>query len=301
MGQHVKESARNDAAATEPVDETLSVVRQMLAEAKQDAPEKPAPKQAVAAAAHDPAPQTARQNPQERITTRGRAALPPLEAPEVPPNATRKITHNKAPERHPLSSPQSRVSRLWSRVGGVFSRRGRGDVPVDPGQPAQAPAQAMDQPGQPVDTAELTLVQRAVKAVKEFRPTRKQIALFTLLVVMVWRPWLIPGLVFVLFWVGLIAYLTLGPDRISEIAAARWEWFQRRHPERAEAMLGKVQRGADRVDGWLARLPESWTDGIYLPDFGRSASESGALDDQPDPFDRLAAERQGMTQGAGQV
>ena len=134
-----------------------------------------------------------------------------------------------------------------------------------------------------------------VQAVKEFRPTRKQIALAVFAGIMLWRPWLIPGLVFVIFWVSLIGYLTLGPDRVAEIAQSRWEWFNARYPDRAARVLGKMQRGADRMEGWLARLPERWTDGIYMPDLGRSEIEGGPKNTKPDPFDRLAAEQQAMT------
>lgn len=303
MGQHVKESAREGSAIVdpvEPVDETLSIVRQMLADEQSVAPKSSRPEPHAAPERTEPV--VAQAGTAVKQRARGLDALPPLEGQEpTKAGAARAVTRRKSPERHPLSSPETRLQSLRRRFAGLFARRkvaaapqSNGPVPDPKGHPVRTTVTPA-----PAATSELTLVQRMLKAVKDFRPTRKQIALFALLVVMVWRPWLIPGLVFVLFWVGLIAYLTIGPDRIAEICAARWDWFQQRHPERAATLQGKVQRGADRVDGWLARLPESWTDGIYLPDFGRSAAQGGALDDQPDPFDRLAAEQKAVSGHTG--
>ncbi|UYV36397.1 hypothetical protein N4R57_15450 [Rhodobacteraceae bacterium D3-12] len=308
MGQHVKESARDSDAIAEPIDETLSVVRQMMADEQSAAPKSKASKPLRA---QEPAQEPAlvrsnygatHSNPpnkQQSHALRGLDALPPLDTPE-PQKASkvRSFTRRKPAERHPLSSLESRFARLRARFVGLFPRRNKA-IAADTRSPAQDVTAPSDGVGVSVDVSNLTLTQRALKAVREFRPTRKQIALFAFLVVMVWRPWLIPAVVFVLFWVGLIAYLTVGPDRIAEISAARWDWFQQRYPDRAANLRGKVQRGADRVDGWLARLPESWTDGIYLPDFGRSAAEGGTLDDQPDPFDRLAAEQKAVGGQAG--
>ena len=125
-----------------------------------------------------------------------------------------------------------------------------------------------------------------------FEPTRKQAALVALVAVMVWWPWLIPGLLFLTFWAGLIAYFSLGPDRVSELVVSAWAKFEKRSPERAARSLARIQAAADRIDGWLARLPERWTDGIYLPDLGRSQVIEAASEPKGDPFDRLASERE---------
>jgi hypothetical protein len=41
-----------------------------------------------------------------------------------------------------------------------------------------------------------------------------------------------------------------------------------------------------RIDVVLDKLPERWTEGIYLPDIDGSETQA-VSDDQPDPFDRL--------------
>ncbi|MEZ5715685.1 MAG: hypothetical protein R3D85_11220 [Paracoccaceae bacterium] len=123
-----------------------------------------------------------------------------------------------------------------------------------------------------------------------FEPSRRVGFVLLFLAVTIWNPWLIPGLMFLGLWIGLIVYFTLGPERITELSLVFWDWYARRHPERAQVWLGRVQRAADRIDGWLARLPERWTDGIYLPDFGRSQiEESSEVREEMgrDPYERL--------------
>lgn len=141
------------------------------------------------------------------------------------------------------------------------------------------------------------LFARIRERIGRFEPTKKQGVFLIFLAVMIWRPWLIPGLLFLTFWLGLIAYFTLGPERVSELVQAGWERFSRRFPERAGRILARVQHGADRMDGWLARLPERWTDGIYLPDLGRSTVNENPVEERDDPFEKLAAEREALMGG----
>ena len=142
----------------------------------------------------------------------------------------------------------------------------------------------------------LSMLQRKVSG---FTPKRKQAAFILFVAVMLWRPWLIPGIVLLSVWIGLIVYFTVGPERISELVISGWERFARRSPDRAERALGAIQRWADRLEGWLARLPETWTDGVYLPDLGRSHVE--IAEDGPDPFDRLTHERDALLSKPYQV
>jgi len=130
-----------------------------------------------------------------------------------------------------------------------------------------------------------------------FEPTKRQGFFLLFVAAMLWKPWLIPGLVFLTILFAVIAYFTIGPDRVAELTATAWEKLSKRFPERSERILGKIQRGADRLDGWLARLPDRWTDGFYLPDFGRSAGTDTAADGRDDPFERLAAERKAVLSG----
>lgn len=119
----------------------------------------------------------------------------------------------------------------------------------------------------------------------------KLAGLVALALVMLFKPWLIPALFFMLVWLALIVFLLLGSSRISELSKAVWGWYQAKRSERAEAIIVALQRAADRVDGILARLPARVSDGIYTPDLGRSARDmarEGRVLSQEDPFERLA-------------
>lgn len=318
LEQQAKEMPRRDVAASEPVDETLSVVRQLMAAESSPPAKSAAPPEPVAES--EPSAPLAPERREKPV--RGRAALPDLAMPE---QMESQAQHQEAPAKAPRAA-------LWRRLGALaLRRRARADVAAEPevAEPEEdslsAPDEIWESQVQATPKAEIDLhlieqtvpeqtvaeqpapVQSVpgqrtlVQAIKEFRPTRKQIALVALIGIVLWRPWLIPGLLFVAFWVALIVYLTLGPDRVAEIAYGRWQWFSARYPERAGRLLTRAQRGADRLDGWLARLPERWTDGIYLPDLGRSQSEAGPVEDQPDPFDRLAEQQQVMSRRSAGV
>ena len=316
LDEQDKETSRQGKAVAEPVDETLSIVRQMMVESGPAAPPRQARAREMVVAKQDAGTATPRRREKP---IRGRAALPELEAPV---GGTRRIERKIQPEIQSESQPdiQPEVSRrtpVFGRLLTLLPRRrapAEGEAEVEFNAIEATAVEATETEAEMVEDQtheesrfeavepvyaepqEMPVAKEGgrtlLQAIKEFRPTRKQIAFVVLAGIVVWRPWLIPGLLFVLFWVGLIAYLTMGPDRVSEVAQGRWEWFRARFPERAERVMGWMQRSADRMDGWLARLPERWTDGVYLPDLGRSQADAEPADAQPDPFDRLAAERQ---------
>jgi hypothetical protein len=238
---------------TEPTDEALSAIRQMI----EDQDREGGPETSAASLSPD-------------------AVNTPAEARE---NA---VAREKA-------EPASRRARPRRRPSGLTGEKLLPALEADDAVAASSrrPLRAM--------RARMSSAIREVDykaALRRLRPRHVAVAL--LIVVMLWKPWLLPTLVFALFWICLIAWLTMGPDRASEVIAFIWERFARRFPDRAARWLKRIQAGADRIDGWLARLPERWTDGIYLPDLGRSqALEDGEeVVEQPDPFERLAAERQ---------
>ncbi len=121
--------------------------------------------------------------------------------------------------------------------------------------------------------------------------------------VVVFKPWVVPVLLFVLVWLLLIVFLLLGSARITDIFAGVWVYMRDKHPERSARILTRLQRAADRLDGLLARLPERLVDGIYSPDLGRSqrdidSEQADVLGE--DPFDRLVKQQrvyQGLQHG----
>lgn len=126
-----------------------------------------------------------------------------------------------------------------------------------------------------------------VDRIKAYRPSRKHIFLVVLAGVVIWRPWLVPGILFVTFWIGLIVYLTLGPDRTMEKLSAVWTWLQRTRPETAEKLRDSADRFALKFDALLERLPDRWAERLALPDFSQPSDAQVKMDEATDPFDRL--------------
>ena len=125
--------------------------------------------------------------------------------------------------------------------------------------------------------------------IRGYRPSRKHLIFGALVVIMYFRPWLIPVTLFITFWVVLIGYLTLGPDRVAELVVGAWQRLHARRPELAETIRQRAEAMATRIDAALDRVPGSWTDRLHVPDF---SEPDPSVADRPDPFERLAKEAQ---------
>ncbi|MEM8775416.1 MAG: hypothetical protein AAGF53_10305 [Pseudomonadota bacterium] len=123
-------------------------------------------------------------------------------------------------------------------------------------------------------------------ALRSLPVRRKHFFWVGLIALIYFRPFILAIVILITFWVSLIAYLTLGHDRFFEIMSSTWMRFSNRFPHKAEKLRLRADRFAERFDRFLDYLPESWAEKLSLPDFSRRT----AYDDQPDPFDRLAAE-----------
>lgn len=130
-------------------------------------------------------------------------------------------------------------------------------------------------------------IQHLKAKILAYRPTRSHILWALVLLVVIWSPWLIPGLLFVAFWVALIAYLTVGYDRMMEWLSSAWYRLGEANPDLIEKLRTRADAFALRFDAFLDRLPESWAEKLALPDMSAQRAEQDALDDRPDPFDRL--------------
>ncbi|SLN41724.1 hypothetical protein PEL8287_02099 [Roseovarius litorisediminis] len=128
--------------------------------------------------------------------------------------------------------------------------------------------------------------------VVNYTPTRKHSIIAVLALIMVLRPWFLPVFLFVSFWVILISYFSLGPDRVAELLVGLWQRIDRRNPKLAESIRQRAEAGAERIDAFMDRLPAKWTEGYQSPDFSRLAEPDPVSQDQLDPFDRIAAEAQ---------
>ncbi|MEO3416490.1 hypothetical protein AAFO92_17705 [Roseovarius sp. CAU 1744] len=150
--------------------------------------------------------------------------------------------------------------------------------------------------GAPDDTLPKTAGQlsRAIGAgillVRGYRPSRKHLIFAVLAAIMYFRPWLLPGTLFITFLCVLIGYLTLGPDRVAELVVGAWQRLHARRPDLAETIRQRAEAMAVRIDAALDRMPGKWADGVHVPDFSKP---DPAEADRPDPFERLAKEAQG--------
>ncbi|WP_162933128.1 hypothetical protein [Roseovarius sp. EL26] len=98
-------------------------------------------------------------------------------------------------------------------------------------------------------------------------------------------PLLIPTILLLTFWLVLISYLSLGPDRVAEVAKDKWFKLAYRRPDMAAQLRQNAEEAAFRIDRCLDRLPDNWRDSINLPEFADSLRAE--VEAKADPFGRL--------------
>lgn len=101
-----------------------------------------------------------------------------------------------------------------------------------------------------------------------YRPKPAHIALAVLALLVLMRPWLIVGLLFLFIFVMVGVFLIAGYDGFWHGVMKANRWYARRRPARAALILVRLDRFAMRWDAVLDRFPEGTVDGLYLPDFG---------------------------------
>jgi hypothetical protein len=87
--------------------------------------------------------------------------------------------------------------------------------------------------------------------------------------------------------IGAMVVLRLaGTERVSGWVLARYARLKDENPEKAERLRLKAARLSAMVSAIAARLPESWVQGLYLPDF----EPAGELPEKmrSEPFERLS-------------
>lgn len=99
-----------------------------------------------------------------------------------------------------------------------------------------------------------------------FKPKHAVFAVFALLIVM--KPWLVLGVLFLCLFVFLGVFLIVGYDRFWQGVMKANRWYANRRPARAAVLHARLDHFAMRWDAILDRFPEGTVDGLYLPDFG---------------------------------
>ncbi|KIN65965.1 hypothetical protein Z946_688 [Sulfitobacter noctilucicola] len=200
---------------------------------------------------------------------------------DLDPNALaaiRELLHTEATEPvQPAPERQTEAPAQAVPVAPVAPRRTRSAA-----APLEAPA--VSPKGQPQQEAFADLpnepVRRAaapgLKArIMSYRPTPKHMILFSIALLVLFRPWLVIGLFFLSLFVMVGVFLILGYDGFWRRAMGLARWYAQRRPSRAAELHQKLDAFAMKWDAVLDRFPEGSVDGLYLPDFGElEAAES---------------------------
>jgi hypothetical protein len=122
------------------------------------------------------------------------------------------------------------------------------------------------------------------------KTSRRVVLILGLVATVYMWPWLI-ALMFVFAVAIVLAGLAaLGSEWLGARALGAFLWLDARNPARAERLRLRADGLAMRIDALLDRLPDRWTEGLYMPDLSRAALIPQDMSDRPDPFDRIAAQ-----------
>lgn len=124
-----------------------------------------------------------------------------------------------------------------------------------------------------------------------YRPTRKHLIIGAAAVLLLLRPWLVVGLVFLLVMTIVCVFLIVGYDGFWQRVVGLGRWYAARNPEKADRLNQKLDRFAMKWDSFLDRFPEGTVDGLYLPDLADLAKAEVRHDEALDR--RFAGMREG--------
>jgi len=115
-------------------------------------------------------------------------------------------------------------------------------------------------------------------SITSYRPAPKHIVYAAFGLLLLFRPWLVAGLLFLGLFIMIGVFLILGYDGFWKRAMGFARWYAKRRPERAAEMHRKLDGFAMRWDAILDWFPEGSVDSLYLPDFGNLATADARHD-----------------------
>lgn len=127
-------------------------------------------------------------------------------------------------------------------------------------------------------TSPNNIITRAKASVLGYRPSAKHIVLACLALLIVFRPWLVLGILFLSLFIVMGIFLILGYDGFWRRGMGLARWYARRRPQRSAELHRKLDSFAMKWDAVLDRFPEGSVDGLYLPDFGDLAEAEARHD-----------------------
>lgn len=117
---------------------------------------------------------------------------------------------------------------------------------------------------------------------KVYRLTRRHVAMAVLVVLALWRPWLLVAMVGLPMLIVAGIFAVVGHDRFWAGVLRGYRRLHARNPARAERLRSRADRFALRWDAVLDRFPDGTVDALYLPDLNSlqeaQAQHAQALD-----------------------
>lgn len=124
----------------------------------------------------------------------------------------------------------------------------------------------------PETTPRAGLVGKLSALLGGYRPKSAHIVIAALVLLVIMRPWLFLGLIFITLFIMAGVFLIVGYDGFWQGVMKVARCYANRRPERAVAIHARLDRFAMRWDAVLDRFPEGRVDALYLPDFGELAT-----------------------------
>jgi hypothetical protein len=122
------------------------------------------------------------------------------------------------------------------------------------------------------------LLARAKARMVGYRPSPKHIVFACLALLVIFRPWLVLGIVLLCAFIVAGVFLILGYDGFWLRSMALAQWYARRRPARSAELQRKIDTFTMKWDAMLDRFPEGSVDGLYLPNFGDLAEAEARHD-----------------------
>lgn len=199
-----------------------------------------------------------------------------LDADGLDPNSLAAIRNLLATE--PEIEPQPVGERQETKAQAAFSPLPEADERGLGSRPGVSRAAPPKSSKSKTGSAKHSVVGNAKAAVLGYRPSAKHVIIACLALLILLRPWLVVGLLFLSLLIVTGIFLILGYDGFWRRGMGLARWYARRRPHRSAELHRTLDNFAMKWDAVLDRFPEGSVDGLYLPDFGDLAEAEARHD-----------------------
>lgn len=135
--------------------------------------------------------------------------------------------------------------------------------------------------------AGLAAAERAITRFLRRPDAPRRLATALLVIFVIAWPWKVLWLTLLIPLAALITWASVGNEGCAELVVAWHGRLKARDPDKAERIRLRAAAASRALGRGLDRLPERWTQGLYLPDFEPEGYVPDTL--KVDPFEELAA------------